>query len=65
MYFGSYGLWNPGLDKYIESPVCEDPWKNYMIKVKDIELEKFSLSNMQNPRTFSEHIESRSKIFSS
>ena len=35
------------------------------INVKAIELEKVSLSNMQNVRTISEHTDCRSQVFSS
>ena len=31
MYFGNYGLWRPWLDKYLKSPVSEDPSKWNMV----------------------------------
>ena len=30
MSFGSYGLRKAWLDKYLKSPVSEDPWKSNM-----------------------------------
>ena len=31
MYFGSYRLRKPSLDKYLKSPVSEDPSKSIMV----------------------------------
>ena len=55
MYFGSYGLRKPRLDKCLKIPDPEDPSKCNMANGA-----KHSLGNMQNLRTVCEHIDCRS-----
>ena len=78
MYFRNYGLRKPWLDTCLKSPVSEDPSKCNMvngpkhsnhnsfiyllINVKAIDLEKVSLSNMQNLRPVCEEIHCRSQV---
>ena len=47
------------------SNVNRSTFAHLLINMKAIELEKVSLSNMQNLRTVCEHIDCRSQIFSS
>ena len=58
MYFGSYGLRKPRLDKCLKIPDPEDPSKCNMANGA-----KHSLGNMQNLRTVCEHIDCRSQVF--
>ena len=66
MYFPNYGFWKTWLDQSSKSPASEDPSKSNIVNgskhcsnlneilliiVEDIDLEKVSVSDMQNLST--------------